>query len=70
MNSILQCLATHVKAFFSSMLCLRQTEGKPALVLASEGGHVECVRLLMSHQSIDKNATYGEDGLCALHRYN
>jgi ankyrin repeat protein len=43
-------------------------EGKPALVLASEGGHVECVRLLMSHPSIDKNATYGEEGLCALHR--
>ena len=46
-----------------------QTEEKPALVLAAEGGHVECVKLLMSHEGIDKNATYGENQLCALHRY-
>ena len=29
---------------------------------------MECVRLLMSHPNIDKNATYGESSLCALHR--
>ena len=45
-----------------------QKEGKPALVLACEGGHTECVRLLMSHPNIEKNATYGESQLCGLHR--
>lgn len=45
-----------------------QKEGKPALVLACEGGHVECVKLLMTHPNINKNATYGESRLCALHR--
>ena len=45
-----------------------QSEGKTALVLASEANHVECVKLLLVHEGTKKNATYGEESLCALHR--
>ena len=42
-------------------------DGKPAVVLAAERGHHECVKLLMVGGA-DGNATYGEKGMCALHR--
>lgn len=42
-------------------------ENKPAIVLAAEGNHSECIKLLMV-SSVDKNAVYGDLGYCALHR--
>lgn len=40
---------------------------KPAVVLAAERGHHECVKLLMVARA-DASATYGEKDMCALHR--
>lgn len=42
-------------------------EDKPAVVLAAEGGHHECVKLLMA-VGADGNVTYGTKAMCALHR--
>ncbi len=42
-------------------------ENKPALVLAVEGNHSECAKLLMV-ADVDKNAVYGVDGFGAIHR--
>ena len=41
---------------------------KPAIVLATEGNHTECIKLLMV-SSVDKNAVYDATEICALHRY-
>ena len=46
-----------------------KVEGKPAVVIAAEGGHIECLKLLMT-AGVDTNATYGDKKLCALHRYS
>ena len=48
------------------MSCLQETR-KPAVAIASEGGHGECVRLLAEYKA-DLNALYSENGLCAVHR--
>ena len=45
-----------------------QSSGKPAVVLAAEGGHQECVALL-AVAGADLNAKYGLEELTALHRY-
>lgn len=45
---------------------LVQVHDKPALVLAAEGNHSECAKVLLRGRA-DKDATYG-DGLCAVHR--
>ena len=42
-------------------------EGKPAIVVATEGNHLECLKLLMTAR-VDLNAAYGDMKLCALHR--
>ncbi len=42
-------------------------ENKPAVVLAAEKGHHECVKLLMVGGA-DGDATFGDKGMCALHR--
>ena len=42
-------------------------QNQPALVQAAERGHYECVKLLMV-AGADANATYGDKGMCALHR--
>lgn len=42
-------------------------ENKPAVVLAAEDGHHECVKLLMVGGA-DGNAVYGNKLMCALHR--
>jgi hypothetical protein len=42
---------------------------KPAIVIATEGNHTECIKLLMV-SGVDKNAVYDATGICALHRYN
>ena len=41
---------------------------KPAIVLATEGNHTECIKLLMV-SGVDKNAVYDATEICALHRY-
>eukprot|EP00731_Ephydatia_muelleri_P024470 Em0016g741a len=41
--------------------------GKPAVVVATEGNHIECLKLLMT-AGVDLNASYGDQKLCALHR--
>ncbi len=41
--------------------------GKPAVVIAIEGGYKECVQLLAESKA-DLNAIYGDNGLCAVHR--
>ena len=43
-------------------------QSKPAIVLAAEGNHHECVKLLMVSR-VDANVTYDIPGICALHRY-
>ena len=40
---------------------------KPAIVLATEGNHVECIKLLMV-SGVDKNAVYDATGIGAIHR--
>ncbi len=42
-------------------------ENKPAIVLAVEGNHTECIKLLMV-SGVDKNAVYGVEGMGAVHR--
>ena len=42
---------------------------KPALVLAVEGNHIECVKLLMV-SNVEKNAVYDAVGVGAVHRYD
>ena len=41
-------------------------EDKPAVALAAEGGHFECVKLLMVGGA-DGDATFGSKDMCALH---
>ena len=41
--------------------------GRTAVVAAAEGGHHECVKMLME-SGANADLTYGEAGLCALHR--
>lgn len=45
---------------------LFQAHNKPVLVLAAEGNHSECAKVLLRGKA-DKDATYG-DGFCAVHR--
>ena len=47
----------------------RAKENKPALVIAAEGNHTECIKLLMV-SGVDKNAVYSPTEMCALHRYS
>ena len=42
-------------------------ENKPAIVLAAEGNHAECIKLLMV-SGVDKDAVYGTQSLGAIHR--
>ena len=41
---------------------------KPAIVLATESNHIECIKLLMV-SGVDKNAVYDATGIGAIHRY-
>lgn len=47
----------------------RAKNNKPAIVLAAEGNHVECIKLLMV-SNVDKNAVYDVTGIGAIHRYS
>lgn len=38
------------------------------MVIATEGGHYECVRLLAEAKA-NLNLTYSDNELCAVHRY-
>ena len=61
-------MSTVGREVYGIILPCLQAEDKSALVVAAEGGHVECVKLLMA-AGVDRNAAYGPKNLCAIHRY-